>query len=116
MKTTFRTINVIFLIVCFIPVFGQTNLIIPNKGIEGISIVIDSSKISDVIEIYGTDYTSYACRPQITTHKFDDMRVHFYGFFMDFLWILFPNVCVLPSHRTMEVFFRIVTRYLRHNI
>lgn len=52
----FRTINIILLIVCFTPVFGQTSVIIPNKGLEGISIVIDSSKISDVIDMYGTDY------------------------------------------------------------
>jgi len=32
------------------------NLIIPRKGIEEISIIIDSSKISDVIAIFGTDY------------------------------------------------------------
>lgn len=57
MKMTFRTINIILFILCFNPIFGQTNVLIPNKGIEGISIVIDSSKISDVIKIYGTDYT-----------------------------------------------------------
>ena len=57
MKMTFRTINIILFILCFNPIFGQTDVLIPNKGIEGISIVIDSSTISDVIEIYGTDYT-----------------------------------------------------------
>ena len=55
MKMTFRTINIILFILCFNPIFGQTNVLIPNKGIEEISIVIDSSTISDVIEIYGTD-------------------------------------------------------------
>lgn len=53
----FRTINIILLILCFNTIFGQTKLIIPNKGIEGISIAIDSSKISDVINIFGKDYT-----------------------------------------------------------
>jgi hypothetical protein len=57
MKMTFRTINIILFILCFNPLFGQTNVLIPNKGIDGVSIVIDSSKISDVIGIYGTDYT-----------------------------------------------------------
>lgn len=56
MKMTLRTINIILFIFCFNPLFGQTNVLIPNKGIEGISIVIDSSKISDVFKIYGTDY------------------------------------------------------------
>ncbi len=52
-----RTINIILFVICFNPIFGQTSLIIPNKGIEGIPVVIDSTNISDVIEIYGTDYT-----------------------------------------------------------
>jgi hypothetical protein len=70
MKMTFRTINIILLILCFNPIFGQTNVLIPNKGIEGISIVIDSSTISDVIEIYGTDYT-LSEKTLITYYRFD---------------------------------------------
>ena len=76
MKTTVRTINIILLIVCFNPVFGQTNLIIPNKGIEGISIVIDSSKISDVIEIYGTDYTLTE-KTLMTYYQYDKIGLTF---------------------------------------
>lgn len=54
---TFKIINIILFIFCFKPLFGQTNVLIPNKGIKGISIMIDSSKISDVIGKYGTEYT-----------------------------------------------------------
>lgn len=71
-----RTINIILLILCFNPIFGQTNLIIPNKGIEGVSVVIDSSKISDVIEIYGTDYT-ISEKTLITNYRFDKIGLTF---------------------------------------
>lgn len=76
MKMTFRTINIILFIFCFNPVFGQTNLLIPNKGIEGISIVIDSSTISDVIEIYGTDYT-LSEKTLIINYRFDKIGLTF---------------------------------------
>ena len=71
-----RTINIILLVICFNSVFGQTNLIIPNKGIEGISIVIDSSKISDVIEIFGTDYTLTE-KTLITNYQYDKLGLTF---------------------------------------
>lgn len=73
---TFRTINIILLILCFNPVFGQTNILIPNKGIEGVPIVIDSSKISDVIVIYGTDYTLSEKR-LITNYRYDKIGLTF---------------------------------------
>ncbi len=73
---TFRTINIILFILCFSPVFGQTNVLIPNKGIEGISIVIDSSTISDVIEIYGTDYTMSE-KTLITNYRYDKIGLTF---------------------------------------
>lgn len=38
------------------PSVGQVNLLLPGKGIEGISIVLDSSNISDVIKQFGDDY------------------------------------------------------------
>lgn len=76
MKMTFRTINIILLILCFSPVFGQTNVLIPHKGIEGISIVIDSSTISDVLEIYGTDYT-LSEKTLITNYNFDKIGLTF---------------------------------------
>ena len=76
MKMTFRTINIILFILCFNPIFGQTNVLIPNKGIEGISIVIDSSTISDVIEIYGTDYT-LSEKTLITDYRFDKIGLTF---------------------------------------
>ena len=69
MKMTLRTINIILFILCFNPLFGQTNVLIPNKGIEGISIMIDSSKISDVIRLYGTDYT-LSEKSLITNYRF----------------------------------------------
>ncbi|WP_147298988.1 hypothetical protein [Winogradskyella sediminis] len=76
MKMTFRTIEIILFILCFSPVFGQTNVLIPNKGIEGISIVIDSSTISDVIEIYGTDY-NLSEKTLITNYRFDKIGLTF---------------------------------------
>ena len=76
MKMTFRTINIILFILCFNPIFGQTNVLIPNKGIEEISIVIDSSTISDVIEIYGTDYT-LSEKTLITDYRFDKIGLTF---------------------------------------
>jgi hypothetical protein len=76
MKMTFRTINIILFILCFNPVFGQTNVLIPNKGIEGLSIVIDSSTISDVIEIYGDDYT-LSEKTLITNYRFDKIGLTF---------------------------------------
>ena len=76
MKMTFRTINIILFILCFNPIFGQTDVLIPNKGIEGISIVIDSSTISDVIEIYGTDYT-LSEKTLITNYRFDKIGLTF---------------------------------------
>ena len=76
MKMTLRTINIILFILCFNPLFGQTNVLIPNKGIEGISIVIDSSKISDVIEIYGTEYT-LSEKTLITNYRYDKIGLTF---------------------------------------
>ncbi|WP_157358284.1 hypothetical protein [Winogradskyella sp. J14-2] len=76
MKMTFRTINIILFVLCFNPIYGQTNVLIPNKGIEGISIVIDSSTISDVIQIYGTDYT-LSEKTLITNYRFDKIGLTF---------------------------------------
>ncbi|APY06845.1 hypothetical protein BWZ20_00385 [Winogradskyella sp. J14-2] len=73
---TFRTINIILFVLCFNPIYGQTNVLIPNKGIEGISIVIDSSTISDVIQIYGTDYT-LSEKTLITNYRFDKIGLTF---------------------------------------
>jgi len=56
MKMNIRTINIILLILNFNLSFGQINLLVPNKGIEGIPVVLDSSNISDVIKIYGNGY------------------------------------------------------------
>jgi hypothetical protein len=76
MKMTFRTINIILFIFSFNPLFGQTNVLIPNKGIEGISIMIDSSTISDVIEIYGTDY-NISEKTLITNYYYDKIGLTF---------------------------------------
>jgi hypothetical protein len=70
------TLYFILLFVCFNSVLAQTKLLIPKKGIEGISIVIDSSTISDVIEIYGTDYT-LSEKTLITNYRFDKIGLTF---------------------------------------
>jgi len=76
MKMTFRTINIILLIICSYSVFGQTNILIPNKGIKGTSIMVDSSKISDVFEIYGTEYT-LSEKTLITNYRYDKIGLTF---------------------------------------
>ena len=73
---TFRTINIILFTICFIPLFGQSNVLIPNEGIQGIPIVIDSSKISDVIRIYGTEYT-LSEKTLITNYRYDKIGLTF---------------------------------------
>lgn len=54
MKT--RILNTFLLILICFPVIGQTNLLVPNKGIVGFPIVLDSTNISEVIDIFGKDY------------------------------------------------------------
>ncbi|WP_271424159.1 hypothetical protein [Aequorivita sinensis] len=76
MKMTLKTINIILLILCFNPLSGQTNVLIPNKGIEGISIVIDSSNISDVIETFGTEYT-LSEKTLITNYRYNKIGLTF---------------------------------------
>jgi len=71
-----RIINTVLFIFCFNLVFGQTNVLIPNKGIDGISIVIDSSTISDVIKLYGTDYT-FSEMNTITNYCYDKIGLTF---------------------------------------
>ncbi|GEM_PF-1533246 len=56
MRTTLKILKTIFLIIWVVPSFGQVNLLLPGKGIEGISIVLDSSNISEVIKQFGDDY------------------------------------------------------------
>jgi hypothetical protein len=56
--------------------FGQTNLILPNKGIDGIPIVLDSTNISEVIEFYGTDY-SKSEKTLITKYQYEKIGLTF---------------------------------------
>jgi len=56
MRPTLLIIKTIFLAIWVVPSFGQVNLLLPGKGIEGISIVLDSSNISDAIKQFGDDY------------------------------------------------------------
>ncbi len=56
MRTILRILKTFFLLAWVLQSFGQTNLLIPGKGIEGISVVLDSSNISDVIKQFGEDY------------------------------------------------------------
>lgn len=51
-----RAIPFLFFIFNFHLLFGQTHTLIPNTGIEGVPIVIDTSRIADVIAFYGADY------------------------------------------------------------
>ena len=56
--------------------FGQTNLILPNKGIDGIPVVLDSTNISEVIELYGTDY-SKSEKTLITKYRYEKIGLTF---------------------------------------
>ena len=56
MKATLRILETILLLIWVAPSFGQVNLLLPGKGIEETSIVLDSSNISDVFKQYGDDY------------------------------------------------------------
>lgn len=56
--------------------FGQTNLILPNKGIDGIPVVLDSTNISEVIEFYGTDY-SKSEKALITKYQYEKIGLTF---------------------------------------
>jgi len=58
----FRTLNIIFLILSFNLSFGQTNLINPHKGIDGVPVLVDSSNISEVIKIYSNDFQKTVLR------------------------------------------------------
>ncbi len=51
-----RYINILLFLFSFSCSFGQTPLIIPQKGIEGIPVIIDSSNISDVFKTFGKEY------------------------------------------------------------
>lgn len=76
MKMNLRTINIILSILCVNPLFGQTNMLVPNGGIEGVSIVIDSSKILDVIGEYGTEYT-LSEKTLITSYQYTKLGLTF---------------------------------------
>lgn len=56
--------------------FGQTNFILPNKGIDGIPVVLDSTNISEVIEFYGTDY-SKSEKTLITKYQYEKIGLTF---------------------------------------
>lgn len=56
MKIVFQIFCTINFIVWINIAFSQTNLIIPTKGIEGNPVVIDSTNISEVINLYGKDF------------------------------------------------------------
>ena len=71
-----RTLNIILLVLCWNLSTGQTNLIKPNKGIEGISVVLDSTNISEVIEIYGTEYSKSEKR-SVTYFRYEKLGLTF---------------------------------------
>ncbi|MCL7752361.1 hypothetical protein [Polaribacter sp. Z022] len=51
-----RNLNIILFILSFTTGFCQSNLIIPQNGIEGISIKIDTTDISVVEKLYGNEF------------------------------------------------------------
>ncbi|WP_375561043.1 hypothetical protein ACE193_00385 [Bernardetia sp. OM2101] len=76
MQKIVKVISIIFFVFYLHSAFGQTNLVTPRKGVEGVPIVIDSSKISNVIEIYGTDYKLLE-HTLVTTYVFDKIGLAF---------------------------------------
>jgi len=53
-----KKLHIIVLSLSFVnfnSLFGQVHTLIPNKGIEGVPIIVDTSTISDVIKFYGNN-------------------------------------------------------------
>ena len=55
---------------------SQEHLVVPRKGFTGIKVVVDSSKIDDVFDIYGYDYFVSKGR-LITNFKYEDLGLTF---------------------------------------
>ena len=54
--------------------FGQVHILIPNKGIEGVPVIVDSSTISDVINFLGDDYIKNESN---TNYKYEKIGLTF---------------------------------------
>ena len=71
-----RTLYILFFILNFNLSFGQIYTLIPNKGIEDVPIIVDTTTISDVINLYGNDY-SKSERKLITSYKYEKIGLTF---------------------------------------
>lgn len=76
MRTTLRILKTIFFVIWVVPTSGQTNLLLPGKGIEGISVVLDSSNISDVIKLLGDEY-SISTKTLVTYYQYSKKGLTF---------------------------------------
>lgn len=76
MRTTLRILKTVFLLIWVWPSFGQANLVLPGRGIEGIPVILDSSNISNVIEQFGNDY-SITTTTLVTFYKYSQKGVTF---------------------------------------
>ena len=55
--------------------FGQVYILVPNKGIKEVPVVVDSTNISDVIELFGDDY--YYKDGTYTSYKYEKFGLTF---------------------------------------
>lgn len=76
MRATLQILKTIFFVIFVVPSFGQVNYLLPGRGIEGISVVLDSSNISDVIKLLGDDY-SISTKTLVTYYQYSKKGLTF---------------------------------------
>jgi len=76
MRATLQILKTIFFVSFVVPSFGQVNYLLPGRGIEGISVVLDSSNISDVIKLLGDDY-SISTKTLVTYYQYSKKGLTF---------------------------------------
>lgn len=76
MRRTLRILKTVFLLIWVWPSFGQANLLLPGRGIEGIPVILDSSSISNVMEQFGNDY-SVSTTTLVTFYKYSQKGLTF---------------------------------------
>jgi hypothetical protein len=97
--------------------FGQVNLIIPTKGVDGVPVVLDSSTISDVITFYGSHYlkkefalvTEYLYDKlglTFTTDPFDKNRI-IRSIFVEFPFLAKTSTGIVLNESTMNEVYNI---------
>lgn len=76
MRATLQILKTIFFVIFVVPSFGQVKYLLPGRGIEGVSVVLDSSNISDVIKLWGDDY-SISTKTLVTNYQYSKKGLTF---------------------------------------